>query len=389
MNEISAKRFNILHIVNIYFTLPFFIGDQFLFFNTKGYNLHVICSPSEYLKSYSEKMNFCYKEVQISRSFSILKDIKAIVLICRYIRSNQINIVVGHTPKGALLSMISAYFMRVPKRIYFRHGLVYETSKGFKRRLLVNLDRITSFCATDIVCVSPSVFKKSLEDKLNCITKQVILGKGTCTGIDTSKTFSPSNIDFSKINQLRTKLGILDDMFVVGFCGRLVRDKGIIELVNAFHLVKMNYPQSRITLLLIGMFEERDSLPNEVINKIKRDKDIIYTGFINDSIQYYYALMNIFVLASYREGFPTSVLEASAMEIPVLTTKATGCIDSIVENVTGKFIETDAKSIAQGIEFYINNALHAKMHGQNGRDFVKKNFDQKIIWHEIVNLYER
>jgi len=380
---------NILHVTNIYFTLPYFIGDQFHYFKSRGNNLHVICSPSTHLKDYASKMKFNFNEVEIVRAIRPWNDIKAIYAICNYVKINQINIVVGHTPKGALLAMISAWIMRVPKRIYFRHGLVYETSKGLKRKLLMNLDRITSFCATNIVCVSPSVSFRSLEDKLNKESKQSILGRGTCTGIDTKKTFNRNIISKELELELRTKYGFSNHTIVIGYCGRLVCDKGIVELVNAFEKVRENNPLKDLRLLLVGMFEERDSLPNDLIDKIYNDKTIVYTGFIKEHIEIYYALMNIYVLASFREGFPTSVLEASAMQIPVLTTRVTGCVDSIVENATGRFVDNNSDSVATGIEYYINNPMIANKHGQNGREFVVKYFDQEIIWREIEKLYEK
>ena len=378
---------NILHVVNIYFVLPYFIGDQFLYFTNKGNKLHVICSPSPLLKGYSDKMQFKYQEVDIVRSIKPLKDIKALFTICRYIKTNHINIVIGHTPKGALLAMLAAFLMGVPRRIYFRHGLVYETMHGFQRELMKFLDRLTASCSTKVVCVSPSLFARSLEDHLNSEKKQIILGKGTCGGIDALSKFNPEKITQLKFNYLRESLMIKTSDFVIGYCGRLVIDKGIIELVDAFSQLNKK-SETETKLLLVGDFEERNSLPKHMIEKIRNNKNIITTGFIFQNIEYYYALMNIFILPSYREGFGISVLEASAMQIPVLTTRATGCIDSIIEDVTGKFIANDSNSIANAIEFYINNPLIAKEHGKNGREFVIKYFDQKIIWQEIEKLYD-
>ncbi|WP_406630835.1 glycosyltransferase, partial [Ornithobacterium rhinotracheale] len=123
-------RKNILHVVNIFFTVPYFLGDQLKHFNDKGFEEHVICTHSKELKEYSEKKRFRYKEIHIPREISPVKDILAIYKTTKYIRNNKINIVVGHTPKGALISMIASYICRTKKRIYFRHGLAYETSKG-------------------------------------------------------------------------------------------------------------------------------------------------------------------------------------------------------------------------------------------------------------------
>mgnify|MGYP005899082385 FL=1 len=145
------------------------------------------------------------------------------------------------------------------------------------------------------------------------------------------------DIDENRLSDLREKLHIYENDFVIGFTGRLVCDKGIIELVRAFCLLQEKYPD--MTLLLVGMLEERDALPLDVVNIIEHNPKIINTGYVSNAmIEYYYALMNCFALPSYREGFPTSVLEASAMELPIITTKATGCVDAIIERRTGVYV---------------------------------------------------
>lgn len=380
------KQKSILHVVNIYFVLPYFIGDQFLYFNQKGYKIHVICSPSEHLKSYSIEKRFSFKEVNILRSISVFQDLKSIISICNYIKNNKIDIVVGHTPKGALLAMIAAFLTRVPKRIYFRHGLVYETSEGFKRSLLILIDKLTSKLATKIICVSPSVCKRSIEDNLNPMDKQSILSRGTCNGVDINR-FSKSKINSEVQKDLKKRLHIPENAFVIGFTGRLVRDKGIVELVEAFELLSVKF--NNIYLLLVGMIEKRDALPLEIIVKIKSNQRIINTGFVdNREIEYYYSLMNVFTLPSYREGFPTSILEASSMELPVITTKVTGCVDSIIENETGIFVNHNSMELSSAIKSFIIDKDKESIFGKAGRNFVKMYFKQEIIWKSIDELYE-
>ena len=209
----------------------------------------------------------------------------------------------------------------------------------------------------------------------------MILSKGTCNGIDTQGHFNPTNIDKVQLNGLKAKYGIKDDDFVIGYSGRMVRDKGIIELVRAFDKIK---DADNCKLLLVGMFEKRDALPNDVKNRIENDSRIIYTGFINGGMEYYYAMMNVYVLASYREGFPTGVLEAQSMEIPIITTRVTGCCDSIVDGKTGLFMDNDANDLAKKIDLIrLNNAID----GKEGRIWVVGNYDCKIIWKEIEKLY--
>jgi glycosyltransferase involved in cell wall biosynthesis len=379
---------SILHVVNIFFTIPYFFGDQFLYFKNKGYNLHIICSPSEHLASYASAKQFTYREIPISRKISLLEDIRAVVNICKYIKKNKIDVIVGHSPKGALLAMLAGWIMRTPRRIYFRHGLVYETSKGWMYSLLINMDRLTAFLSTKIVCVSPSLYKKSLEDRLNKEHKQLVLGKGTCSGIDTFNKFNPELISDTKQKALCKKLVVPEDAIVIGYCGRIVRDKGIVELVNAFEILQQRYVnRKKLHLLLVGMFEERDAVPVETKEKILSNPAITYTGYVKDGVELYYSLMSVFILPSLREGFPTSVLEASAMHIPVITTQATGCIDSIKENETGVYTGHTPENMANALLDFIENEDKRRKYGLAGRKFVEENFEQSIVWNEIEKLY--
>lgn len=373
---------NILHVVNIYFVLPYFIGDQFKYFRKRGHKMHVACSDSEYINEYARNQGFEYITTPVNRSISIKDDIGSIIRLCKYIRSNKIDIVVGHTPKGGLLGMVAAWLSGVPNRIYFRHGLVYETSYGLKRAILKNVDRLASACATKVVCVSPSVLRRSTEDHLASKNKQIILGEfGTCNGVDTLGQFNPSLLDQTRLKCLRKDLGIKSGDFIIGYSGRLVRDKGIIELVNAFGRLEN---ADNCKLLLVGMFEQRDALPTEIQKRIKDDVRIIYTGFVNGGMEYYYSLMDVYVLASYREGFPTGVLEAQAMARPVITTRVTGCCDSIVDGVTGLFADNDADDLRDKID---EIRLDHKINGENGRRWVVDHFDSRSIWKEIEELY--
>jgi glycosyltransferase involved in cell wall biosynthesis len=385
----KLDRKKILHVVNIYFVLPFFIGDQFKHFARKGYTLFAACSQSDYLPQFARDNGFSYIETPVRRSLSIGDDLRSIRNVYRYIRQNRIGIVEGHTPKGGLIAMVAAWLARVPIRIYFRHGIVYETSHGLKRAILMNVDRLTSALATKVVCVSPSVMKRSLEDHLCPSGKMTILSKGTCNGIDTQGKFNPENIDAQKLQTMREKWGLKPGDWVLGYTGRLVRDKGIIELVKAFKQLKAKEPRDTehpLKLLLVGMFEKRDALPADIHRMIVEDKDIVWTDFQNSDMEYFYSMMNVYVLPSYREGFPTGVLEALSMGVPVITTTSTGCIDAIVEGQTGLRTTIDADEVARQVARIHDEQLDKKWKTA-ARQWVVENFDEKIIWEEIEKLY--
>lgn len=376
------EKQNVLHIITVSFVINHFFGNQFNYLKSKtGSEYHLGCSKSEEFLALSSKFGYVSFPVEITRNISIVEDIKAIFKVFFYIKKNKIDVVVGHTPKGGMIAMIASYAAGVSKRIYFRHGIIYETSTSFKKIMLKNIDRLSGFLATEVVCVSESVKKISEDDQLNDPKKNTILGLGTCNGIDTENKFNPEKIDSETILNLKLRLNISDDDFVVGYVGRLVKDKGINELLQACEILRLTY--KNLKLLLVGPIEERDAITEDSKNLIKNRSYIIHTGFILNSAPYF-SLMDIFVLPTYREGFSTVALEASAMELPVIITRATGCEEAIIENKTGLFIKSNKQDIAEKIKIYMNNRALIKDHGNAGREFVRNNFEQTIIW-DIIN----
>jgi len=375
----------ILNVVNIYFTLPYFLGDQLSYFTKQGNEIHLICSPAKQLPGFAEKHGCKWKEIKITRKFDVLSDLKAIYKLLRYIRQYKFDIVSGHTPKAGMLAMIAAKIAGVKQRVYFRHGLVYETSSGVKRNILVWSERLASWCATKTVCVSPYLIERSINDKLSSPEKLTILNRGSCTGIDANRYFNPSNYSKSQQNGLRSSLNIPQDAFVIGFVGRMVKDKGIVELVEAYDKLRTIYPKAY--LLLIGPFEKRDALPETVVKHISKEKTIVNVGLIEDNMPLYYLIMDLFVLPTHREGLGVALLEAQSMGVPVLTTSHTGAKDAILPGVTGEYIDTTPKSIFERSERYINNSQLGKKQGKAGRKFILANFLQENIWKEIEKVY--
>jgi glycosyltransferase involved in cell wall biosynthesis len=330
--ELRGKK--VLHVVNISFVLPYYIGAQFNYFQEKGIKFYVACYDDDFFRQYTESKSIVPIPANILREININEDFKTIRKLISEIRKNDIDIVIAHTPKGAMIGIIAAFFAGVKKRVYFRHGIMYETSTGGKRKLLKNIERLTSRLSTKVVCVSPSVMEKSVAEHLTPRTKCILLNKGTCNGIDAIGLFNPKLIDTTQTAALRKQFNISDTDKVVGYVGRLVKDKGIQELLCAWKEIVKAHPEAK--LLLVGPYEQRDSIDQSFKDYIEHEPSVIHTGLI-ENVTPFYTLMDVFILPSYREGFPTVVLEASAMELPVITTRATGCKDAIIENETGIF----------------------------------------------------
>lgn len=375
---------NILHVISVYFSVPYFFGNQFKYFNEKGYKIHLICSPAKELEDYAEKHKISVYQTTLTRAITPLKDIVSCVRICKYIRRNKIDIVVGHTPKGVMLSMVAAYVMRVPKRIYFCHGSLHERGSWIKRNLILMEERFVSMLATKVVCVSPYLIE--MRAKLNLSpNKHRILNIGSCCGIDTKGIFNPKNLDENILNNIRSKHKIPNNGWIIGYVGRLANDKGIAELYESFIRFNNKYPDAY--LLLVGPIDERDGISDVMHSKMQMDPNVIFTGYISENIQYFYQLMDVFVLPTHREGLGCSLLEASAMQKVILSNGDTGSRDTMIEGETGFYINISPESIFERLEYLYIHKSEAVQMGLAGRDFVHNNFKEEIIWPEIEKIF--
>lgn len=377
----------ILEIINLPNSAINFIGGQFRYFTEEGgHEMHLICTPGGGIEKFCEENGVHYYPVQLARQMSALNDFKALMQICKYIRKNKIEMVIAHQSKGRLLGMIACALTGVKYRITFAHGVVYETMHGLKRKLMILNDKFVSMLATKVVCVSQYVVDFRKRDGIDKAGKTVMLGKGSCNGLDTINKFNPEKVDPAVLRTMKSKYDITNEEFILGFCGRLVRDKGIIELIAAFNLLLQRNPDKKMRLLIIGEPEIRDGLPTETISTLKTSKDIIFTGPVPFAeIQNYYLLMNALILPTHREGFGMVSVEAEAMGIPAIVSDYTGCAETIIDGVTGLYINKQIDSIIHAVETLFDKEIASKM-GAEGRRFVTENFEHTVVRKHLLDL---
>ena len=295
---------------------------------TKEYDVCVLSSPGEYW-NYLERYGNSVKrlEVPMERHISPLRDLKSLLGLIRVFRREKPTMVHSMTPKAGLLSMMAAWFCRVPVRVHTFTGLVFPTATGLTQKILILTDRITCACATHIVPEGEGVKNDLINYR---ITKKPlkVLGHGNVRGIDLAH-YNPElpevQADAAKIR----KPGIFTFIFV----GRLVRDKGINELVEAFERLNKEIPAIR--LILVGRQEPKlDPLKPETIAKIDNNKNIEAVGQQSD-VRPWLAASDAFVFPSYREGFPNVVIEAGAMGLPSIVTNINGSREIVINNKNG------------------------------------------------------
>ena len=379
----------LIHVFSIFGTAESFFDGQFKYLTDQGYEIVVVSSDAPNTDAFCKRNGVRFVPLNIPRSVSPMAIVKAVKSICSLIRKEKADAVFGHTPVGALCAMIAARLCGVKNRVYYRHGLIYTTMKGLKHTIFKTEEKFVASLATSVINVSHSLSKLAVADGLNEAEKQYVIGHGTCGGIDAQNIFNPSLVDADKLLFIKKKLGFNDADIVFGFCGRICNDKGIPELVDAFELFQKLHSNIKAKLLFIGRFDTRDGISEGKKQQIESNSDIVISGHIDKvEIPYYYSMLDVFVFPSHREGFGMCVVEASAMEKPILDSRAHGCVDAIVEHETGEYIDLSADGICKGMELMLDEELRGKL-GKSGRKRVLEWYDFKVMWPLVGDLYKK
>lgn len=379
----------LIHVFSIFGTAESFFDGQFKYLTDQGYEIVVVSSDAPNTDAFCKRNGVRFVPLNIPRSVSPMAIVKAVKSICSLIRKEKADAVFGHTPVGALCAMIAARLCGVKNRVYYRHGLIYTTMKGLKHTIFKAEEKFVASLATSVINVSHSLSKLAVADGLNEAEKQYVIGHGTCGGIDAQNIFNPSLVDADKLLFIKKKLGFNDADIVFGFCGRICNEKGIPELVDAFELFQKLHSNIKAKLLFIGRFDTRDGISEEKKQQIESNSDIVISGHIDKvEIPYYYSMLDVFVFPSHREGFGMSVVEASAMEKPILDSRAHGCVDAIVEHETGEYIDLSADGICKGMELMLDEDLRGKL-GKSGRKRVLEWYDFQVMWPLVSDLYKK
>lgn len=382
----DSQSIKLLHITTVPQTLNFLKG-QVGYMKRQGFDVHALSSPGDFLRQFGDREQVTVHAVEMPRRITPLQDLLAVFRLWYCLHRIRPHIVHASTPKGGLLGSISAWLAGVPVRIYHMRGLPLMTATGYKRWLLWWSEKVSCLLADQVICVSHSLRDVAVSEGLCPASKIKVLLGGSSNGVDATGRYNPNCFDAGVGQAIRRQYGIPADAPVVGFVGRLVRDKGISELVEAWNLLRDEFPH--LHLLIVGPFEPQDPVPADVEQILRHDARIHLTGGTQDTSPLY-AAMDILTLPTYREGFPNTPLEAAAMQLPVVATRIPGCIDAVQDGVTGTLVPPrNAEALAQAIRGYLNHPELGQQHGQAGRDRVLQSFRQEAIWDAFYQEYMR
>jgi len=382
MSEI--KKICVVHICTVPTVFKQFRG-QLHYIQNNGYDVHCISSPGQDLIDIGSQEGVQIHPVKMTRTISPIVDLVSVFKIVILLLKIKPSIVHSYTPKGGFLGMLSAFVSLTPVRIYHNLGLRFVLLSGWREKLLIYIEKLSCYMAHKVYCDSKSVREIIVSMSLCPEKKIVVPVNGSVNGVDAEQRFNPLIIPKER-SVVRDKYQIPRDAILIGFVGRITIDKGIIELIKAWIVLRREF--ENLHLFLIGPVEDIGVIPGVELDVFLNDVRIHKTGDITDPVNYYAAL-DIFASPTRREGFGTTFLEAAAMELPVVATNITGCIDCVIPGETGMLIEVqDEIMLANALREYIINTNLRKQHGSNARKRVIRDFRQEALWEYMVNEYK-
>lgn len=351
---------------------------------SEKYEVVALSSPGEPLDRVREREGVRTIAVPMERHISLMKDLKALLAMIKTLRKERPYMIHSMTPKAGLLCMVAGKLTGVPVRIHTFTGLVWPTSTGLKRKILMLTDKLTCACATNIIPEGQGVKNDLLAGK---ITKKPlkVLGYGNVMGVD-MEHFSRR----PEVLKLAEDLNLRDESkFTFLFVGRIVRDKGLNELVGAFKKLYSEYPDIR--LLLVGPYEDNlDPISQESRDAISAYKDIEAVGKkMGEELLAYYAAADCFVMPSYREGFPNTVLEAGAMELPSIVTDINGSREIIVDGENGMIVPPqNEERLYQAMKVMLTSPVDREKLSGKARKMIEDRFEQSFVRKCLYEYYD-
>jgi glycosyltransferase involved in cell wall biosynthesis len=348
---------------------------------SKYFDITLISSNGELIKRVKENEGVRVITIDMSRKITPFADLKSLLKLFITFKKIKPDIVYSFTPKAGLLSMMASYFAGVKVRVHNIVGMPLMEAKGIKREILKLIEKITYSFATNLFCNSYGL-REYIRDNLTKREIEVIYN-GSINGVDTN--YFRDNFSKEEKKKIKERLGVKESDFVLLFVGRVVRDKGVNELIEAFDILNRKF--KNLKLLIVGDYEEHlNPLYKKTLQIMRENRNIIQVGFQKD-IREYLAISDIFILPSYREGLPNSLLEAGSFGVPLVASNINGCNEIVVDGENGLLIEPKSvEDIVKKITTLIEDRKLYNKLKSNIRNSIIKRYNQSDF---LVNLKER
>jgi glycosyltransferase involved in cell wall biosynthesis len=382
----TNKHKKLIRITTVPMALRYLLPGQMGFMKQNGFDVLMISADGPELSEVIENEQCRHIIVPMTRKITPLQDLKCLLQLIKIFKEEEPDIVHTHTPKAGLLGMVAAKFCRVKVRIHTVAGMPLMVEKGFKLQLLKFIEKLTYKAANQVWPNSNSLYNYIAENKFAPTKKLKIIGKGSTNGINTNR-FNATVLDEKIINEIKENIQYSNQFTYLLCIGRLVADKGIVELVNVFLILPKK--QANLKLIVVGDYEEElDPLPAAIMQQIKTNANIIHIKW-TQQVEYFMHIANYFVFASHREGFPNVLLQAGAMQLPIICSRIAGNVDIVSDKQTGLIFDAaNEKQMEQQIEYAIKHPDEMQAMAVSLQQIIKKDYERENIWQNILSAYK-
>lgn len=375
----------LIRITTVPMALRYLLPGQMHFMQHNGFDVLMISANGPELQEVISTEGCRHITVPMTRKITPWQDLKCLLQLVKIFRKEKPDIVHTHTPKAGLLGMLAAKICGIKVRIHTVAGMPLMVEKGMKLQLLVLIEKLTYWAASQVWPNSPSLYDYIITHRFTRQQKLRIIGKGSTNGINLAR-FNPAVLGEQGIAAIKQQLQYSSGCVYLLCIGRLVADKGIVELVQVFTALSRQHEQLR--LVLVGDFEDAlDPLPAAVHQEIEQHPGIIHITW-TQQVEYFMHCCNYFVFPSHREGFPNVLLQAGAMQLPVICSRITGNVDIVTNEETGLIFEKgDAGQLQQQLEYAIANPGKMKAMAATLHAIVQEDYKRENIWQNILSAY--
>jgi glycosyltransferase involved in cell wall biosynthesis len=363
-------------------TLKAFFKGQLRWLQDHGFEIHAVSSPGEALGEVGRREGIATHAVPMTRRITPVADLLSLWrLVCLYRRLRPA-IVHGFTPKAGLLAMIAASLAGCQAKIYTVFGLP-TGMQGFRKRLMLTVDRLSCALADVVFCECGSIREAAIDEGLTAASKLKVLAAWSWNTV--GEILGRLDGRHECRGRTRELLRLPPHALVAGFIGRIVPDKGIEELLAAHTALGKEFPE--LFLMLVGACEAEQPLSPAAVDALRANPKVVRVG-VQEDIVPYLAAMDILLHPSYREGLPTVPLEAAAMGLPVVTTRIPGCVDAVVDGVTGILVPPrDSQALTRATRMLLYNPELRRTMGEAGRTWARQNCNIYPAWEELLRQY--
>lgn len=375
----------VAHVTTVDMSIRFLLLNQLLFLKNKGYAVSAVCAAGTWIPEI-EQAGIPVKAVSLTRKVvDPFQDLRALWQMTRYFRQNDLTIVHTHTPKGGFLGQLAAKLAGVPIIVNTLHGFYFhDHMRPALRRFYITLEKIAARCSDVILSQNSEDIQTAIREGICPPQKILYLGNG----IDIQR-FNPDSLSTKDIACKRGEVGLPVCAPVVGFVGRLVREKGLLELFAAARIVRERVPD--VHFLFVGPVDtpKPDALTPDTAREYGIADICHFLGMRQDMPELY-ALMDVFVLPSHREGFPRTPMEASAMKVPCVVTNIRGCHEAVEHGRNGLLVPLgDVQALADAIIELLTDREEARRMGEEGRRMALERFDERLVFEKVKAEYAR